>query len=60
MSSKDQILWIDDDESRRRQSENLKEETGMNVIFISLRNKNVQTELVDIRKRYIPLVSFNN
>lgn len=54
MSSKDQILWIDDDESRRRQSDNLKEETGMNTIFISLRNENVQTKLADIRSKYNP------
>ena len=52
MSSKNQILWIDDDESRRRQSDNLKEETGMNTIFISLRNENVQTKLADIRSKY--------
>jgi len=54
MSIKDQILWIDDDDSRRHQSDNLEEKTGIKTIFIPLRNENVQTKLVDIRCKYNP------
>jgi hypothetical protein len=54
MSTKDQILWIDDDESRKQQSDNLKEKTGINTVFISLRNKNVPKIIADIRSKYNP------
>jgi len=54
MSSKNQILWIDDDERRKRQAENLKDETEMNVVFISLKRKDVQAVLNEIRGEYTP------
>lgn len=54
MSPKTQILWIDDDERRKRRAENLKDETGMNVVFISLKQKDVQDVLDKIRDEYTP------
>jgi len=54
MSTKDQILWLDDDESRETQSDNLEEKTGIHTKFVSLRNENVQKIIADIRDEYNP------
>ncbi len=54
MSSKPQILWIDDDPGRKRRAMDLKDESGMSVEFISLNNKDLEKEKISIRNNYKP------
>lgn len=54
MSPKAQILWIDDNEDRKRGASNLDDETGMTVEFVSLRQKDVPKVLEKIRAEQSP------
>jgi len=54
MSKKTQILWIDDNEDRKRRATNLEDETGMTVEFVSLRQKDVSSVLDKIRAEQAP------
>ncbi len=54
MSPKAQILWIDDNEDRKRRASNLEDETGMTVEFVSLRQKDVSSVLDKIRAEQAP------
>ena len=54
MSSRTQILWIDDNPSRRKQAKDLQEETGIKVEFVSVKDKNLEEEKISIRNNYKP------
>lgn len=54
MTSKAQILWIDDYPQRSARAMDLEDASGMNVEFISVKNKNLEEELVGIRDNYKP------
>lgn len=54
MSSKTQILWIDDNPSRKKQAMDLQDESGMSVEFISVKDKDLEKEKISIRDNYKP------
>ena len=54
MNPKPKILWIDDDENRKKQALNLSDETGLVVEFVSLRDKDVLKQVDEIRHKYMP------
>jgi len=55
MKSKAQVLWIDDYPQRKKRAEDLEDESGMEVKFLSIKNKNLESELKEnIPKSYHP------
>jgi len=51
---KPKILWIDDDNNRKKQASNLSDATGLSVEFISLKDKDVLKQVAEMRAKYTP------
>ena len=54
MSIKAKILWIDDNPSRKKQAMDLQDESGINVEFISVKDKDLEKVKMSIRDKYKP------